>query len=740
MTIKELYNKEISYWKKKNIELFGVTCIHEEDRIENIQLQLINDCNQYWNCETPCELAKKINDGTLDHHKEYRIPNSYCLKLNILNMCIDVYSIYNYNGKEKNYKICAIPTPCDDLSWIINKTHYVPRITAKRDDNHFLYKKDGIIYGEGWNYDCDKNIFSCILNKNKFDATIEEIFNYHLSVRSRFFLSAYVDDLNIRTFTNALQKIPHIETNSIFNYKFSRLGYFEDLIFNSKKKARPCTGVLLGINQMIVSKKKKNSNNQDSVGCIVRSESKIFSLENFRTVVNVFEGEYKPAFTYTDTIGFFDCFKTVTSSEAGRQRLLLDNVVCKDGMLWVQKDKQEINMFKLMNNPQEERLSCLSKAPFGNNDKPKRIMMNAKLTSQSVPLKDEIDNLTHRIYARVGFGDLEGYTYADSIVISESFAERLRTYDSDILYLSQKSKEFAIIQEHHVFNKPFTLEELRLIYPKKIDSILDSMENIQIDRVELYGSQARVFLTWEIPFRIGDKITNLHGAKGTAGLILPDDKMPCLKKQVGNMMPGALEVVISGFSTMRRGSLGQIFEAWALASGIKEENFIYDAIEKYSEQMKKYADNSIVEYNGEKIIMPIGINHIMRVHHHASTHISLASHENNISKSLKLGEMEKLNLISLDDTDILKELAIRSLHKYKHSDKLIKEMEETRELPKVGRVNLRFNQFLKTLGYIMYEPTLNSELQELEDSIITPMDKLDFNDLIFVSNKIHVGE
>ena len=97
----------------------------------------------------------------------------------------------------------------------------------------------------------------------------------------------------------------------------------------------------------------------------------------------------------------------------------------------------------------------------------------------------------------------------------------------------------------------------------------DGYENIKVDHIDYIDEQfARVFLTWEIPFRLGDKITNLHGAKGTVGLILPDNKMPYLTKKVGNMEPGPLEIIISGFSTIRRGSLGQLFEAWALACDI----------------------------------------------------------------------------------------------------------------------------------------------------------------------------
>ena len=101
--------------------------------------------------------------------------------------------------------------------------------------------------------------------------------------------------------------------------------------------------------------------------------------------------------------------------------MLLDNVVVKNGMLWiVEEDGTQHNMYEFLDMPQDKRLSCLSESPFCNNDQPKRIMMNAKMTAQSVTLKDEMDSLTHRITARVGFTDIEGYTSADTIAISES--------------------------------------------------------------------------------------------------------------------------------------------------------------------------------------------------------------------------------------------------------------------------------------------------------------------------------
>ena len=706
MTIPALFDNELVFWKVVNQKFFGVTPIHEESSWAEIQAQLDLDCKNFWNTDKPCKLAKNLNNGLLNRDAASQEKDSYSLSLNFNNMCIDIYGVYD----GKKCKICSIPTPVDDLTWNINRSHYVPRVTAVRDYYSLIAKRDyETILGEGWTYNLRTDEFECTVKKDeyKFEPTIEEIFKNHLSVRSRYLLEARLGEkLTIDNFKEGMKKLPIFDKDSIFNYKFSRIEYFEDIVLNSNKYAQPTKGILLGVNKIIGSRAKQFSTSGEKLeGCLVRSESRIFALENFRTCCNIYnsEGDFQPAFTYTDTNGFFDSFKTVTSKSAGRQRLLLDNVVLKHGLLWIiDEDGEMHNMYEYIDKPQTKRLSCLSEAPFCNNDKPKRIMMNAKMTAQAVTLKDESDPYTHRILGRVGFTDLEGYTEADSIVISESYAEKLRTYSSDIIYLSKSSNLYNLLTSDPEFN----LETLKQIYPTKNDAILEGYENFKIDHIdEVNEYYARIFVTWEIPFRLGDKLTNLHGAKGTVGKIIPDDQMPRLTKKVGNMKAGPLDIIISGFATMRRGSLGQIFEAWALASGIDiadGQDFISVMIEKHIKEMKKFHDNSIVEYKGEQRIIPVGMINIMRLYHHASTKVSCSSAEFAYKRTLRFGEQEKLNLVANDCPSILKELGIRSVTKYIGSHYHINQMETTRELPTNAKQSLMFVEILKSMGYDMY--------------------------------------
>ena len=670
MNIPELFKQELSYWKKQNIKLFGVVPIEESLPFYDIQATIDECCDKYWNVEKPCKLADKLNTTNLDRDKAKKVQYTYQLKLNPHNMCIDVYADYIHRKKQTQYKVCAIPTPCNDLSWIINKCHYVPRVTAVKDLYSLVGKlDDGNISGEGWKYNIEKDEFIITSKRVNIEPTVEDIFNKGLSYRSKCLLQSCIDEeLTADTFKKALINLPHLENNSVFVYKFMRLEYFENIIFNGKKYAKPTTNVLLGINQIIASQNKKSTSTYEYLdGQIVAVHSKIEALENFRTVRNIYntEGDFKPAFTYTDTIGIFDSFKTVTSGEAGRQRLLLDNVFVRHGMLYITEDgKHEKPFYEYYNKPQS---------------KAKRIMMNAKLTSQSVPLEDEQDDISHRILARVGFCDLGGYSYADSIVISESFAKRLRTKGSKIFYIEKGTFQHKAFL-HNDFKAMFGINPV----------IIEAYENITVEQVEEIDDIIRATITWEIPFRIGDKITNLHGAKGTVGLILPDDKMPILLNDVGNMKAGALEVIISGFSTARRVSLGQIFEAWALANDIKlddGEDFAAKVIKKYQKEMNDFAEVSIVEYNGVQMRIPLGLNNIMRIHHHAFTHIS--------QSGLRFGEMEILHLVANGCTAILQELDMRSTR----TDCNSYELQETRELKPIENIKLEMYDNFKTLGY-----------------------------------------
>lgn len=685
--IASLYNREKDYWRKENIKLFGLEPIDKFDTLERIEEVLNKSCDLYWNSDEPCLLAINLINGKLDKDFEKRVSKSFSLEFNVINTCVDVYAIYLHRNSEKKLKVCTLPTVTNNLSWLIKNNLYVPRATAIKNKNNFINRlNERVVVGEWWKYDIELDEFYFY---NKEITNEEECFN-NLSSRSIEVLKLVEDCPTIDNFRATLKSLPIIASNSVFNYQFARMEYFRDLVLNIDKYAKPTTKVILGINQFLISQTKlRTTSDEQYEGSLTITHNDMFSLENFRTVINIFNGKFKPTFAYTDTIGLFDTFKTVTTSQAGRQRLLLDNIFIKDGMLYIENNGKLESMYKYFYVPQEKRLSCMSEAPFCNNDKPKRIMMNAKLSAQSCYLKDEICPYTHRILARVGFGDIEGYTYGDSVVISKSFAKRLRTYEEDILTIPNSIYE--------AIKEDLSLDKLSLLYPTKNRAILSSWENVDIDRVESIGGYHRIIVKYEIPFRKGDKLTNLHGAKGTVALILADEEMPKLLNKVGNMESGALDVIISGFSTMRRGSLGQIFEAWATANDIEEDEFFYKSLKKYEQNMIDYAKNSKVEYKCEIITMPIGLNRIMRIDHHAAKHISISTKDS--ESKLKLGEMEKLNLISNGCENILKEISLRDTRRHANGFYLMDRLEETGEMRENPKVMLQTATLVKLLGY-----------------------------------------
>ena len=702
MTIKELYEKELCYWTAKNIEIFGITPVDATQLHDSIQACLDADAKKYWNCEKPCLLVQNLNNGKLNKDYDKLVKNSYRLHYNILSSCVDVYATYN---KSDEFLTCVIPLPTVNLTWVINNSEYAIRTVAIRDYYSIVSKKDNKILGEGWTFDLDTKQYSCMLKSDatRFEPTKENCFN-HLSDRSKALLTASIGkQVNIDNFEEAMENILIFPNNSIFNYRFARFEFYERLITRNKNYAQPIKGRFLALSMQLKSRAKiKNFMSEKELDeyQLILCTNKLFALDNFRTSVNIYNSSsaFTPDFTYCDSIGFFDAFKTSTNLQAGRQRLMLDNISIHNGMMWVtEKDGTEHNMFEYISTPQKERVSCLSRAEFGNNDKPKRIMMNAKLSAQAVTLKDEEDDFTHRVNARVGFVDIEGLTYADAIVISASFAEKLRTHKTEIIAI-EKNAFYKELVKKKKSGVALTEKELRLLL-KKSDAIIDSLENVKITEIDEDDYGARIYLYYEIAFHLGDKLTNLHGAKGTA-FILPDDEMPKLLNKVGNMEAGPLEVLISGFSTIRRGSLGQIFEAWAAASGIDfpdGEDFISNACSKYSNQMKEYADKSIVEFHGQKIKAPVGLNKMMRLYHHTSVKVSESSIHSR--KKLRLGEMEKLGLYAQDKYSILTELAIRSLKNYAGSRQLITEMQSTGELPTNLRKTLPFASILSSFGY-----------------------------------------
>jgi hypothetical protein len=534
------------------------------------------------------------------------------------------------------------------------------------------------------------------VNTGKFDIKVDGFDPYEqLTAMNRTFLeSVYGHKVNAENFEDALKSIPEFKPNSILNFKFNHLGEMFELVVYTSRFANPIKKVPIPINVVKIFTAKKNMDDEADNGSsnnLVLNKSPLFALENSRTVI--YKNEFRNSFQFAQCEKFFDAFKTSTNKSAGRSRLILDDVVVKDQMLWNEVDGKLYNMFELAFSDVslDRNLSVLSCSIFGNNDDPKRIMMTAKLRTQAVKTAGEVNEFTHETPARIVFGDFEGFNYGDSIIISKSFAKRL---ESSVTMQRELSSDEAF----QYLKGKYTVGDI--MQPDDLADALGSemysnYRNIKIESLNA-GS---ITVSAKIPFSVGDKITNFHGSKGIVSLIFEDNDMPYLKNDIGNFKAGPFDVIVSAISVYRRKALGQIFEAWARATNHLDVNNIQDAVKKYKHDMDEFAAKSVVVWHDHETIKPCGINMMIRLNHDAVSKISKSYLKTNYGKMLKLGEMELLNLASRGLYSIIDELDIRSVNKHYNSFSQIKEMQEVRTLPVEQANNLRFFNMLRTVGF-----------------------------------------
>lgn len=738
MKIKDIFRKQTEFWTEQNIKFFGVEPKEWPSMSsDEIKVCLESDADNYWDnqkAESMCEMARLVFDGVICRDNDKIIPGSIKLLNNMISGCIDIYADFKLAGDTTGERLIAsIPSPAPDLTWIINKIKYTPRISAYKDYTMIRNNGKKIIQHGEWSYDLETSEFE-IKSKERPKAKPIEL----LTPRSKALLEAAIGgELTEGNFEEAIRLVPILDRTSVYNYGFTHLDMFFDLIRVGNRFANPLKNIQLGVNTIFM----RQNHSFDVSDKLVASKSPIFALENFRTAVyknntqtNSAKAAYTPSFAFTDSQGLFDAFKTTTNSAAGRHRLLLDNVHCKNDMLYIKSaDGTYYNMFEVMfgRYTNNKNISAISSSMFCNNNDPKRIMMTSKLSAQAVAVEGQNDIFTNRVPARVVFGDFKGWSYADSIIISESFAEKLKHKSIMNAEVGAKSKVYSI-KDNKGVGDFLNEEEMSQLFPTLSTSIIKGYEYIQIKNIEvLSATRYRLVLEVSIPFNLGDKITNLHGSKGVSGLIMPDDQMPRLKNDIGDFKAGPFEVIISGFSVLRRGSLGQLFEAWATAAGVEfefGEDFAINAIQKYGKEMKEFSDQCIVEFDGEETIKPCGIIDMIRLYHHATTKTSLSYMRNDSRKMLNLGNMEKMNLAATGKYAILKELSIRSTRKYEDSYYHIHQLIKKRELPKDLVPSSSFARILKSTGLSIEVEGI--ELVESDNSVHEDIKRTEYEKII----------
>ena len=709
--IKELYNIQKNIWKDENEKYFGITPLNEWDDLNLVKEHLEKCSDKFWNNGTN-ELKKLFEKGKCKNIDKL-LNGSYELIFDSENGCICLFGTFIYDeldkisgkNKEKTKRapLAYLPYP-NDLCWFMGNSEYVLRIFAI--PNYGLISRNGNIckYQKAWTYDILKDEFETNININPY----EDLTN----INKKFLEACYKHEINdLDSFKEALKTIPEFERNSIVNFKFGHVDEIFKLISTSKRFANPLMRVSIPINviKMFTALRSSEEDQDDgSFSNLVLNSNKLFALENSRTAI--YKSTYNISFSFTDSNKVFDAFKTSTNKSAGRSRLLLDEAIVKDGMIWnLAKDinnendtnnEKYYNMFELIINNDlqiENNLSVLSCSRFSSSNDAKRLMMTAKLRAQAIPTEGEIDEFTHETPARICFGDFKGFNFGDAIIVSRSFARKMKTfYDKKI--------KFNSLEDFLYINRKFKVGdkiELKDLFNITKSTMYNNYRNIIITAI----NNTSFSIHAECPLSVGDKITNLHGSKGIVSMILEDDQMPFLKNNIIDkennilMEKGPFEIIVSGLSVFRRKTSGQIFEAWALATHHDDVNNIVDAVNKYKDDLIDFSNQSIVSWNGEEYIKPIGINMIIRLDHNAVTKQVFSYIKTNTARMLKFGEMELLNLASRGMYSILNEIDIRSVSKHYNSIKEIKEMQENGNISYSPADNLKFLNILKNIGF-----------------------------------------
>lgn len=700
--INELWAHQKDIWKHENELYFGVTPLHSWVNQAEVKKHLDECAYKFWNNGTN-ELKKLFEEGRCKD-LDKMVPGSYELVYDPSEI-ICLYATFQWYQDVKHEEepkletkrapLAYLPVP-DDLCWFLGESKYVLRITAWAQYGLVKRRDNLIIYQKAWTYNLDTK---------EFNIQLKDLHPYeNLTVLNREFLSAILhihpDDLTEELFIKALHMLPEYDGRSIYNFRFSHVDGMFELIRRSKRFANPIMKVAIPINvvkMFTVQRIRSDAVDRNGSNNLVLSSNELFALENSRTVI--YKNDLHNGFMFSDVEKFFDAFKTSTNKSAGKSRLILDSTEVHDGQLWadVWDGDEHVgmrSMYNIMLHPEwtvKKNLSVISSSNFGNNNAPKRIMMTAKLRAQAISTAGEEDPFTHETPARIVFGDWEGFNFGDSIIISRSFARKLRSHKTRKIHVNDRDLYNNIVKKYHVGDQMSINDLSELIG----STMCNNLRNIIIDNI---GS-GYVAIHADNPFSVGDKLTNLHGSKGICSLILEDEDMPYIKERIGLLEPGPMDVIVSGLSVFRRKSLGQLFEAWAKATGHDDVDDIMEAVRLYADEMREFSEKSVVWWHGKSSIKPIGINSILRLDHDSVGKQSHSYVKSNYARMLKFGEMELLNLASRGLYSIMNEIDVRSISKHHNSLQQIRDMQRSGAICSEPANNLRFFNLMRTVGF-----------------------------------------
>lgn len=716
-------------WLEENVKFFGMVPRDYSQKMYNeIDEALQEDVDKYWN--TPgeyCELHELIFNGSKCTDPQNIIPDTFKMNVSEQNGNVILTAmVHTYDEKTKDpldtyMNIAALPLVCLGLMWRINGSYLTIRGSCTKDYTvPYWYSEKGkdpekkiIKSGGSWTYNIETKEFNYIhYSYNSWDDVYEKMSNNTKKIVNAIYSRDEDTEISEQEFIDVLPQVADIEFDSILRFIFRHTNEYFDFLRESNLYCQAKYGKPLGVALQFIRMGKLKSNNDEKLFDTMlycKEGNKVYSYQTHTEVVLRTDADKRlMEFNFHDAEYFFDAFKTSTSQSAGRHRLMLDNVyIDKYALYLLDKEGNALSMFDVVLNKNihfdtDCSLSNYSLSMFCGNNAPKRIMMTAKVSAQSVPVRG-CDN-RNRVRARVLFADIEGLNFGDSILVRRKFAEEHLTHiGTSTINLASKTNQYYQYFRKKAESDDYELthNELAMLYPFKSSALIENHSNMRVIRYQLGKHSMNVTIYYEMIPKCGDKITNFHGAKGTIGKFLDDDEMPRLVNDVTeNFKAGPFDIIISGYSVARRGTFGQIFEAWARACDIEfpeNEDTALNAVKLYRKEIEEFDNKVLVEYNGIQCKKPCGIIDIIRLEHHAAKQCSFSEIRNN-KKMLKFGEMEKLHLAAHQMDNLLKELSYRSVHKYASSHHLIRDMQNKGVLRTDINPDLDFTILMKCLN------------------------------------------
>lgn len=264
--------------------------------------------------------------------------------------------------------------------------------------------------------------------------------------------------------------------------------------------------------------------------------------------------------------------------------------------------------------------------PFMNHNNPARSVLSEAHLKQSVPIVGGEDPLVdtpawkYMKGAKLGTNLRVAYipsvgTFEDAVVISESAAKKMGTYQNKHVRLDEDEEPGVKIGDKLVRN----------------DKI--GRQNVEFDAEVIGIDENGVTLRQFFAMKTGDKISGFSGNKGTVSKIVPDSEMPKMTNPQGLEEP--VQIVMSPMGVGGRRNIGQVMET----------NMNFDG--KPNVDSKR----DVKLPDGHKIKATGGVQYIHRLNHIADKKLSSVANEKGQTREFKGGRLSEMESILMSHSE-----------------------------------------------------------------------------------------